>query len=43
MKLYKKEILLKQNYLFHRNLQIQKFTKTSPKLIYQDAGRGPDS
>ena len=29
MKLYKKKLLLKQNYLFHRNLQFQKFIKTS--------------
>ena len=29
MKLYKK-ILLKQNYLFHRNLQFEKFIKISP-------------
>ena len=31
MKLYKKN-LLKQNYLFHRNLQFQKFIKTSPSV-----------
>ena len=33
MKLYKKEKLLKQNYLFHRNLQFQKFIKTSPSVL----------
>ena len=27
MKLYKKEKILEQNYLFHRNLQFQKFIK----------------
>ena len=32
MKLYKKN-LLKQNYLFHRNLQFQKFMKTSPSVL----------
>ena len=31
MKLYKKN-LLKQNYLFHKNLQFQKFIKTSSVL-----------
>ena len=41
MKLYKKEILLKQNYLFHRNLQFQKFIKTS-SVVYPDAVRGPN-
>ena len=25
--------LLKQNYLFHRNLQFQKFIKTSPSVL----------
>ena len=29
--------LLKQNYLFHRNLQFQKFIKTSPSVLYPDA------
>ena len=29
----KKENLLKQNYLFHRNLHIQKFVKTSPSVL----------
>ena len=33
MKLYKKKLLLKQNYLFHRNLQFQKFIKTSPSVL----------
>ena len=33
MKLYKKKNLLKQNYLFHRNLQFQKFLKTSPSVL----------
>ena len=42
MKLYKKEKKLEQNYLFHRNLQFQKFIKTSPSG-YQDAVRGPNS
>ena len=32
MKLYKKK-LLKQNYLYHRNLQFQKFIKTSPSVL----------
>ena len=27
------ENLLKQNYLFHRNLQFQKFIKTSPSVL----------
>ena len=29
----KKKNLLKQNYLFHRNLQFQKFIKTSPSVL----------
>ena len=33
MKLYKKKNLLKQNYLFHRNLQFQKFIKISPSVL----------
>ena len=33
MKLYKKKLLLKQNDLFHRNLQFQKFIKTSPSVL----------
>ena len=33
MKLYKKKLLLKQNYLFIRNLQFQKFIKTSPSVL----------
>ena len=33
MKLYKKKLLLKQNYLFHRNLQFQEFIKTSPSVL----------
>ena len=33
MKLYKKEKILEQNYLFHRNLQFQKFIKTSPSVL----------
>ena len=32
MKLYKKEKLI-ENYLFHRNLQYQKFIKTSPSVL----------
>ena len=44
MKLYKKKkILLKQNYLFPRNLQFQKFIKKLHHLCYPDAGRGPNS
>ena len=31
MRLYKK--ILEQNYLFHRNLQFQKFIKTSPSVL----------
>ena len=42
MKLYKKN-LLKQNDLFHRNLQFQKFIKTSPSVLQPDAVRGPNS
>ena len=41
MKLYKKETKLEQNYLSHRNLQFQKFIKTSPSVLL-DAGRGPN-
>ena len=37
MKLYKKENFFKQNYLFHRNLQFQKFINTSPSVL---PGRG---
>ena len=33
MKLYKKKLLLKQNYLFNRNLQLQKFIKTSQSVL----------
>ena len=33
MKLYKKEKILEQNYLFHRNLQFQKLIKTSPSVL----------
>ena len=33
MKVYKKENLLKRNYLYHRNLQFQKFIKTSPTVL----------
>ena len=33
MKLYKKEKNLEQNYLHHRNLQFQKFIKTSPSVL----------
>ena len=29
----KKKDLLKQDYLFHRNLQFQKFIKTSPSVL----------
>ena len=29
----KKKDLLKQNYLFHRNLQFQNFIKTSPSVL----------
>ena len=29
----KKKNLLKQNYIFHRNLQFQKFIKTSPSVL----------
>ena len=29
----KKKNLLKQNYLFHRNLQFQKFIKISPSVL----------
>ena len=29
----KKKNLLKHNYLFHRNLQFQKFIKTSPSVL----------
>ena len=43
MKLYKKKLLLKQNYLFHRNLQFQKFIKTSPSVLQGYAGWGPNS
>ena len=32
MKLYKKE-KIEQNYLSHRNLQFQKFKKTSPSVL----------
>ena len=39
----KKKNLLKQNYLFHRNLRFQKFIKTSPSVLYQDAVQGPNS
>ena len=34
----KKKNLLKQNYLFLRNLQFQNFIKTSPSIL-----RGPNS
>ena len=30
--IYKKNVL-KQNYLFHRNLEFQKFIKTSPSVL----------
>ena len=43
MKLYRKEKILEQTYLFHRNLQFQKFIKTSPSVLYPEAGRGPNS
>ena len=34
MKIYKKEKLIEtKNYLFHRNLQFQKFIKTSPSVL----------
>ena len=33
MKLCKKKNLLKQNYLFHRNLQFEKFIKISPTVL----------
>ena len=33
MKLYKKEKILEQNYLFHRNLQFQQFMKTLPSVL----------
>ena len=33
MKLYKKEKLIETNYLFHRNLQFQKFIKTSASVL----------
>ena len=33
---------MKQNYLFHRNLQFQKFIKLH-HLCYPDVGRGPNS
>ena len=32
-KLYKREKILEQNYLFHRNLQFQKFINTSPSVL----------
>ena len=32
-KYIKKKNLLKRNYVFHRNLQIQKFIKTSPSVL----------
>ena len=35
MKLYKKiKNLLKQNYLYHRNLQFKKFIKISPSVFH---------
>ena len=46
MKLYnyiKKKNLLKQNYLFHTNLQFQKFIKTSPSVLPGCGIQGPNS
>ena len=39
----KKNLMKQNNYLFHRNLQFQKFIKTSPSVLYPDAVRGPNS
>ena len=38
----KKKYLLKQNYLFHRNLEFQKFIKTSPSVL-PGCGTRPNS